>query len=81
MTSSQNSDKLQKYLSSIFRTFNTHHWISHLKTHSDVITGWMKHAAFLPTADSLKTFEQYNYASYPNSIIKVCLTDWTLGSF
>ena len=76
MTSSQNSDKLQKYLFSIFRTFNTHHWISH----NDVITGMMKHAAFLLTADILKTFEQYNYASYPYSIIKDCLTDWTLGS-
>ena len=42
---------------------------------SDVITGWMKLAAFLPFTDSLTIFERFNYALYPHSM----LTDWRLG--
>ena len=43
----------------------------------DVITGWMKHAAFLPFPDF---FEQSKYALYPHSMLEACLTDWSLGS-
>ena len=46
----------------------------------DVITGWMKHAAFLPFPDSLNFFEQSKYALYPHSMLEACLTDWSLVS-
>ena len=45
---------------------------------TDVITGWMKHAAFLHFSHSLTFFEQSKYASYPHSMLKAPLTDWFL---
>ena len=45
---------------------------------SDVITGSMKHAAFLPFSHSLKFFELSKHALYPHSMLKAPLTDWSL---
>ena len=52
---------------------------------SDVITGWMEHAAFLSFQDSLNVFEQSKYkALYPHnmldrSMFEACVTDWSLS--
>ena len=48
---------------------------------SDVINGWIKHAAFLPFPDSLKFFLcSPNMFFYRQCMLKACLTDWSLGS-
>ena len=47
---------------------------------SDVITGWMKHAVFLPFPESLNLLKLSKYVLYPQSMLKPCLTDWSLGS-
>ena len=48
------------------------------KSQSDVITGWMKHAVFLLSPDSLKFFQRSKYALlHPHSVLEA---DWPLGS-